>query len=166
MNLIQFPFTGGVVNYPDDPALFADTTNVPAISAIVADYSGAMNLTPYTGPWPIPAPPVYQTRMLPGELTGLLGTTPDSGKAGYRKIYQAAYPRGAAVSGETNTRVRARAIVDDTALLFFELLNRPPSADGLVDVLGDAVDEALAEFVTADYITQVDKDYVQLGIVS
>jgi hypothetical protein len=164
MNLIQFPFTGGVVVYPDDPALFADTINVPAISAVVADYSGVMALTPYTGPWPIADS--RRTRMLPGELTGLLGSTPDSGKAGYRKIYQAAYPRGAAVNGENATRVRARAVVDDTALLFFELLNRPPSADGLVDVLGDAVDEALAEFVTANYITQVDKDYVQLGIIS
>jgi len=147
MKLIQLIHTSGVVQYPDDQALFVNTIFLNDQNIVVGEYIGTMNLTPYTGPWPIVANRIEVTA---NEMTALLGSTPDSGKQGYRKIYTGAYPNG------------SNPNADDDALLFMQMLNN--LGDELIDLISGPIDTWLAGFVSQGYITAIDKDYVQAGI--
>lgn len=61
MKTVQFPevYEGGVIKYPDDPALFSNI-DVLSEGVLIADYAGQLDLDeaerPYLGSWVIEVP--------------------------------------------------------------------------------------------------------------
>lgn len=70
MRIVQFPYTTGVVVYPEEGIeAFGQTTVIPGF--IVGEYFGEQTdptLPDYPGEWPIPLPPAYLEEFTPAQL--------------------------------------------------------------------------------------------------
>lgn len=149
MRVIFMAHTSGLLDFKGEPR--SDFINERAIpGGFEFDYFGTSDVAT----WPdstYVTPQKYRTRVLPGELIGLLDDDRGTPVKNYAKIFRAAYPQG-------------NKPEDDTALTFLERAKFPTSLDGMIEVTDPVVDQALNDFVTSGYITNTDKTRVQLGI--
>lgn len=149
--LILVPHSGGLIDYKGEiRKLFIKTDHYQSGTRIF-EYFGTSDELVWATYTPPPPVQEYRTRVLPGELIGLLDDDRGTPVKNYAKIFRAAYPQG-------------NKPEDDTALTFLERAKFPTSLDGMIDVTDPVVDQALSDFVAAGYITNTDKTRVQLGI--